>query len=317
MANTGTGTITGTLNGNSLTGMINFGNAPNQVQRKQFKFFEKFEKSFKKLINAGSGLTSIMGAFGEMVGALVDVLLMPIFPALIKWLRKFGEFIQLVRSKGLMGALSDMGFWRSVWDLAKSQLKVAFALGAELIKDVFKMVLIGLWDWFKGLIAGLWGWMKGLLASFWEWLGSFMAGLWNAFVNFLTNLPKILGMVIGFIIGAAAAVIWETIKGLGKVALWLGEQMVRFVTWLGTLPGKLWDGLKALGPMLWDALRALPGLIMSGLAALPGLIVQGLSSLGQIIADAFKKIMGGVTDFGGGLKSGFESGWNTVTGWVN
>jgi|ERR1051326_2950408 hypothetical protein len=200
MAQSNNATFTGAVGpGGAIHGNINFGSTPSTVERKQFQYFEGYKKSFKQMTGLGSGMSAIKAAFSSLFNALFDVIFAPLFPEIIKWIQLFVKFIALVREKGILGALGDMGFWREVWNLAYSQLSKAWGVFKRIVMPEFGKV---------------WNSAKRILGPFFSNVASVLK---EAFIVSVEYMAKIL-LAVGYNMGIAFInIVKNTIPGFNRL----------------------------------------------------------------------------------------------------
>src|ERR1051326_7508153 len=214
MANSNTATFTGTTApGGGIHGTINFGSSPSSIERRQFQYFEGYKKSFKQMTGLGSGMSAIKNAFSSLFNALFDVIFAPLFPEIIKWIQLFVKFINLVREKGLLGAISDMGFWSEVWGLAKTQLGAAWKALSDVWSKNILPKLTPYWEKFKKKAIDAFDYLKSHVGgcfktAFWAALPFFIAA------GFVLQHPVAAALALGAV--AIGKSIWDGIVGLTK-----------------------------------------------------------------------------------------------------
>lgn len=212
MANSSIATFTATPTAKGFAGTINWGKTPSPIQRKELGYFDKMNKNIKKMAALGSGGSALMGAFGDILGALTDVLLAPLFPEIAKWIQKFGEFVKLVREKGLLGALTDMGFWDSVWKLAYGQFTKAWEYLKTMWNGPLGQKIKDLWDELVVKIKQVWkDDVKPLLDAAWAALGREIKQVWEDTVKpILDDAWATIGRVFKAFLTTLPRVLWET-----------------------------------------------------------------------------------------------------------
>src|SRR3990167_1234364 len=257
-----------------------FNQAP--TMKKVFESFARGGAAFTTALTTvallgSQGMRAILGTFKDLMGALLDVILAPFFPQMGEFLKKFAEFIKLVRNKGFFGALTDIGFWNGVgdllknsWQFAKDEVIPELVLGLksvwQFVKDEVTPNLGGVikdaWVWAKNLMGTLWDkilnmdnwenagkWLGESLVKMWAWVHSFLLdpSTWTTLAKVLLDTAVFLISAASFIVGAVFSFVAGFISGMASAGVELARA---FWEWIKDRIGPIIDFARGTGSVV-------------------------------------------------------------------
>ena len=248
----------------------------------------------KKIFAGSRILGTISSSFFKAAGAMVDVMLMPILPLMLKALV---WFIQ----KGFPLA-SSIGKWLS---------EIAEAIGK---------IFSGIKNIFGGILGGDFG-------QAWEGLKDVLGGFWDLAKKIVPLMLRLLAPGLFMLITKVVPALWSAVQAafglgknlFGKLGGWIWDGLnTAFNTyksiligvggWIADAMGSALKGLagiwldigRAIGESIWGVLKAIPGLgrLIPSLPAPTGNVFPPKGNVGSLLATPRPASGGGG---GGGL----------------
>ena len=274
--------------------------ADTPILKKMFGGIGKFVKGQLGL-NFGVGallkqsqiFTSTIGVIFQLLGALVDVMLAPLLPLIIPFIRLLGRLIPKVQQ--IMNAIVAPAILAIVewgkkffgsWSGFGEKIFGAEGLGGlwsnftgwftgtaspwmwEKLKDVRDYVgqkLVDMWDWFKGTDTRVKGWIITFFVTQFARIPKFLAAIGKIIWHVITLIPKI---IVGILkLGL------RLIGFFSKISTFFIKMMV------GPLPGKIITGIRKFIVLIIKSIWNVATFILKPILGLGRFIVVGIGKL--------------------------------------
>ena len=261
--------------------------------------------------------TGLFGTLFQILGALADVLLMPLVPFLLPFIKLIAKAIPIVKATA-QGTFDFVGkIWGGVKDFFSKWFGWIPGGGtlSSLLEGIGK-VLVGIGTVIMlAKLTGLWSIVKFFLKTS---LGKKMIS--GVIKPILGTLMSLVGKLIpGFIKGLPAIIIKGTknlfksgissVKELGKLILSKFGFISRMFGAAGGLASSLWNGIKAMLAWVVKPFAGFLNVFKSGWSK----IVTGLARL-PVIGGAFKGLSGLFSKGAGGALSKMAGGARFIPG---